>query len=43
MGDVWLAHDLELERPVALKLLAPDAERARFERETVATTTLTNP
>jgi serine/threonine-protein kinase len=36
MGDVWLARDLELERPVALKLLAPDADHARFEREAKA-------
>ena len=33
MSEVWLAHDLELDRPVALKLLAPTAETARFERE----------
>jgi serine/threonine-protein kinase len=36
MGEVWLARDLELERPVALKLLAPDADRARFDREAKA-------
>jgi serine/threonine protein kinase len=40
MGEVWLAVDLELERPVALKLLAPDAERARFEREARAVAAL---
>src|SRR5689334_9830194 len=33
MSEVWLAHDLELDRPVALKLLAPTADTARFERE----------
>ena len=33
MSDVWLAHDLELDRPVALKLLAATADTARFERE----------
>jgi serine/threonine-protein kinase len=43
MGEVWLALDLELERPVALKLLAPDAERARFEREARAVAALGHP
>jgi eukaryotic-like serine/threonine-protein kinase len=43
MGEVWLAVDLELERPVALKLLAPDAERARFEREARAVAALGHP
>lgn len=43
MGEVWLARDLELERPVALKLLAPDAERARFEREARAVAALGHP
>jgi serine/threonine-protein kinase len=33
MAAVWAAEDLELERRVAVKLLAPDADRARFERE----------
>ena len=33
MSEVWLAHDLELERTVAVKLLAADADPARFERE----------
>jgi serine/threonine-protein kinase len=36
MGEVWLARDLDLERPVALKLLAPGADHARFEREAKA-------
>jgi serine/threonine protein kinase len=40
MAEVWLATDLELERPVALKLLAPDADRARFEREARAAAAL---
>jgi serine/threonine-protein kinase len=43
MGEVWLAVDLELERPVALKLLAPGAERARFEREAHAVAALGHP
>jgi eukaryotic-like serine/threonine-protein kinase len=43
MGEVWLAVDLELERPVALKLLAPDADRARFEREARAVAALGHP
>jgi serine/threonine-protein kinase len=33
MAAVWAAEDLELERRVAIKRLAPDADRARFERE----------
>jgi eukaryotic-like serine/threonine-protein kinase len=33
MSEVWLARDRELERPVVLKLCAPHAEPARFERE----------
>jgi serine/threonine-protein kinase len=43
MGEVWLAQDIELERPVALKLLAPDADRARFEREARAAAALGHP
>jgi eukaryotic-like serine/threonine-protein kinase len=43
MAEVWLAEDLELQRPVALKLLAPDADRARFEREARAAATLSHP
>ena len=43
MGDVWLAHDRELGRSVALKLLAPDADRARFEREARAVAVLAHP
>jgi serine/threonine-protein kinase len=43
MAEVWLARDLELERPVALKLLAPDADRARFEREARAAAALSHP
>jgi serine/threonine protein kinase len=43
MAEVWLATDVELERPVALKLLAPDADRARFEREARAAAALSHP
>jgi serine/threonine protein kinase len=43
MAEVWLAEDLELQRPVALKLLAPDAGRARFEREARAAAALSHP
>jgi serine/threonine protein kinase len=43
MAEVWLATDTELERPVALKLLAPDADRARFEREARAAAALSHP
>ncbi len=43
MGEVWRALDLKLERPVALKLLAPDADRARFKREARAAAALAHP
>jgi eukaryotic-like serine/threonine-protein kinase len=43
MGEVWLARDLELDREVALKLLAPHADHARFEREARASATLADP
>ncbi len=43
MGEVWLARDLELDRDVALKLLAPHADRARFEREARASAALADP
>jgi serine/threonine-protein kinase len=43
MSSVWLAHDTELERKVAAKLLAPDADRARFEREAHAVAGLSHP
>ena len=42
-AEVWLAHDSELERPVALKLLTPDADRARFDREARAAASLAHP
>jgi serine/threonine-protein kinase len=40
---VWLARDTELERRVAVKLLARDADRARFEREAHAVAGLAHP
>src|SRR3954467_10515044 len=33
MSSVWLAEDEELGRRVAVKTLAPSADRAPFERE----------
>src|SRR3954463_8556055 len=43
MSEVWRAEDLELGRRVALKLLAPDADSARFEREARAVAALAHP
>jgi eukaryotic-like serine/threonine-protein kinase len=43
MSEVWCAEDLELGRLVALKLLGPDADRARFEREARAVASLAHP
>ncbi len=43
MSEVWLATDLELDRPVALKLLAPNADRQRFEREARSAAALSHP
>jgi len=43
MGEVWLAHDLELDRQVALKLLGPEADPARFQREAYAAAALSHP
>lgn len=43
MSEVWSAQDLELGRSVALKLLAPDADRVRFEREAQAVAGLSHP
>ena len=43
MSAVWLAHDDELERQVAVKMLAPSADRARFEREARAAAALSHP
>ena len=43
MSTVWLAHDDELDRDVALKVLSPTADRARFEREARAVAALSHP
>jgi eukaryotic-like serine/threonine-protein kinase len=43
MSSVWLAEDMELERPVAVKLLSPTADRARFEREARSAAALQHP
>jgi serine/threonine protein kinase len=43
MSAVWLAEDEELGRRVAVKTLAPAADRARFEREARAVATLSHP
>src|SRR5262245_34629627 len=42
MSEVWAATDLELERRVALKLLAPNADTRRFDREARAVASLTH-
>src|SRR5947209_16541248 len=43
MSAVWLAEDPELARRVAIKTLAPTADRARFEREARAAAALSHP
>jgi serine/threonine protein kinase len=43
MADVWAAVDLDLDRRVAVKLLAPNADPARFEREAHAVAALSHP
>ncbi|MFZ1878545.1 MAG: serine/threonine-protein kinase, partial [Gaiellaceae bacterium] len=43
MSSVWLAEDSELERLVAVKLLSPAADRARFEREARSAAALQHP
>jgi serine/threonine-protein kinase len=43
MSSVWLAQDEELGRKVAVKMLAPSADRARFEREARAAAALSHP
>jgi eukaryotic-like serine/threonine-protein kinase len=43
MSEVWAATDLELDRTVAVKLLAADADPIRFEREARAVAALAHP
>jgi eukaryotic-like serine/threonine-protein kinase len=43
MSEVWKAHDLELDRHVALKILGLAADRTRFRREAQAVAGLTHP
>jgi serine/threonine protein kinase len=43
MSEVWSALDLDLDRRVAVKLLAPHADRVRFEREARAVAALAHP
>ena len=43
MSEVWLAHDLELERPVAVKLLSSAGTAPRFEREARSAASLSHP
>ncbi len=45
MGEVWLAHDTQLDRAVALKFLrgTSDAERVRFLREAQIAAKLSHP
>jgi serine/threonine protein kinase len=43
MGEVWLAHDRELDRAVALKFQGPRGDQVRFEREAHAAAGLSHP
>jgi eukaryotic-like serine/threonine-protein kinase len=43
MSAVWLAEDEELQRRVAVKTLAPSADRERFAREARAVAALSHP
>jgi eukaryotic-like serine/threonine-protein kinase len=42
MSEVWRAHDRTLDRTVALKILAPTADLARFRREAQSLAALTH-
>jgi serine/threonine-protein kinase len=43
MADVWAATDTDLDRKVAVKRLAPNADPVRFEREARAAAALAHP
>ncbi len=43
MSEVWAGIDTDLDRRVAVKLLAPHADNARFEREARAVASLSDP
>jgi serine/threonine-protein kinase len=43
MAEVWLAVDVELDREVVVKRLAPEADNERFEREARAVAGLGHP
>jgi serine/threonine protein kinase len=43
MGEVWLAHDRELDRAVALKFQCPSSDPLRFEREAHAAAGVSHP
>ena len=43
MSEVWLARDLALDRPVAIKILAPSAPGTRFKREARFAASLEHP
>ena len=43
MSEVWAAHDLELDRPVAVKLLGVATDRDRFAREAQTVAALSHP
>ena len=43
MSEVWAAEDLELDRTVAVKLRAADADAERFDREARAAAALSHP
>jgi eukaryotic-like serine/threonine-protein kinase len=43
MSEVWLARDLELDRPVAVKILSGSAASLRFDREAKSGAALSHP